>query len=167
MPFTPFHFGPGILLKSVLRKRFSLIVFCLTQIIIDIQPLVVMLSGKGRVHGFTHTYIGATLIAILSGTIGKYLFEWVVRNISLTKKFKIEISWKIAFLSSFIGAYSHIVLDSIMHSDIEPFAPFVLTNSLFRLVSIESLYIFCFYCGVFGAIIYIFSELILRFRNEK
>jgi len=73
MPFTPIHMGSGILLKSLLQGSFSLMVFGWTQIIMDIQPLIVLISGEGHLHGFTHTYIGAILIAIFAALTGKYL----------------------------------------------------------------------------------------------
>ena len=66
MPFTPIHMGPGILIKSLLQGSFSLMVFGWTQIVMDIQPLIVLISGEGHLHGFTHTYIGAILIAIFA-----------------------------------------------------------------------------------------------------
>ena len=80
MPFTPLHMGPGILIKSVLQGSFSLMVFGWTQIVMDIQPLLVMLTGEGHLHGFTHTYIGATLIALFSALSGKYLAQLGLRR---------------------------------------------------------------------------------------
>ena len=71
MPFTPIHMGPGILIKSLLQGSFSLMVFGWTQIVMDIQPLIVLISGEGHLHGFTHTYVGVILIAIFFGANGK------------------------------------------------------------------------------------------------
>lgn len=51
MPFTPIHMGPGLLIKAVLQSGFSLMVFGWTQIVMDVQPLIVMLYGEGQVHG--------------------------------------------------------------------------------------------------------------------
>ena len=62
MPFTPFHMGPGILIKALLQGSFSLMVFGWAQILMDIQPLVALITSKGQLHGFSHTYIGASLI---------------------------------------------------------------------------------------------------------
>ena len=75
MPFTPLHMGPGILIKALLQGSFSLMVFGWAQIVMDIQPLFVLVTGEGHLHGFSHTYIGATLLAILSALSGKYLSE--------------------------------------------------------------------------------------------
>ena len=71
MPFTPIHMGPGILIKSLLQGSFSLMVFGWTQIVMDIQTLIVLISGEGHLHGFTHTYVGVILIAIFFGANGK------------------------------------------------------------------------------------------------
>ncbi len=64
MPFTPLHMGPGLLIKAALQGSFSLMVFGWAQILMDLQPLFVMWSGAGRLHGFYHTYFGATLPCI-------------------------------------------------------------------------------------------------------
>jgi len=65
VPFTPFHMGPGLLLKALLRGGFSLMVFGWAQIVIDVEPLVVLLTGGARLHGFTHSYARATCSASL------------------------------------------------------------------------------------------------------
>jgi membrane-bound metal-dependent hydrolase YbcI (DUF457 family) len=153
MPFTPIHMGPGILVKSVLQGSFSLMVFGWTQIVMDIQPLIVMLSGSGHLHGFTHTYIGAILIALFSALTGKYLAELGLKILRITNN-PVKILWRVAVLSAFIGSFSHVLLDSIMHIDVEPFFPFAQENSLHGLLSISALHQFCLYSGLAGAAIY-------------
>ncbi len=129
MPFTPFHMGPGILMKSLLQGSFSLMVFGWTQIVMDIQPLIVLISGEGHLHGFTHTYIGAILIAIFSALTGKYLSELGLTILKISPHEQpIVIAWWVVFLSAFLGSFSHVLLDSIMHADVEPLFPFTLNN---------------------------------------
>ena len=155
MPFTPFHMGPGIFIKALLQGGFSLMVFGWAQIVMDIQPLIVLITGEGRLHGFSHTYIGATLLAILSALSGKYLSEFGLVLIGVASKDKIIcIGWWVSFLSAFIGTYSHVVLDSIMHGDVEPFYPLYLNNSLFGLVTMAQLHQFCLLSAGIGAVIY-------------
>jgi membrane-bound metal-dependent hydrolase YbcI (DUF457 family) len=121
--------GPGILIKSLLQSGFSLMVFGWTQIVIDIKPLVVMITGEGHLHGFTHTYVGAVLIAIFAALTGKYLSELALRLIDISKSENpISIAWWVVFLRPFVGNFSHVLLDSIMHFDVEPFFPFLLDN---------------------------------------
>lgn len=154
MPFTPLHMGPGIFIKALLQSSFSLMVFGWTQIVMDIQPLVVTLTGEGHLHGFTHTYVGAVLIAIFSALSGKYLSEIGLRILGFYNNQTINISWWVSFLSAFIGSFSHVFLDSIMHYDVEPFYPVALVNHFYGWLSISMLHKFCLYSGVVGAFIY-------------
>ncbi|MEO9944743.1 metal-dependent hydrolase [Paraglaciecola sp.] len=155
MPFTPIHMGPGILIKSLLRGSFSLMVFGWTQIVMDIQPLIVLLSGEGHLHGFSHTYIGATIIAILAGISGKYLSEFGLMVLRISKyENPISIAWRVVFLSAFIGSFSHVLLDSIMHLDVEPFYPFTLENAFLGVISVPVLHKVCLYSGLIGAAIF-------------
>jgi hypothetical protein len=96
--------GPGILVKSLLQGSFSLMVFGWCQIVMDIQPLVAIVSGVGKLHGFTHTYVGATLIAIVAAITGKYLTQWALVTV-LRVVPAIRIRWWVAFLSAFIGSF--------------------------------------------------------------
>ncbi len=154
MPFTPFHMGPGIVVKAFLQGSFSLMVFGWSQIIMDIQPLVVMITGEGHLHGFSHTYVGATLLALFSALSGKYLSEVGLFVFGLNKQWKVKIAWWVSFLSAFIGTFSHVLLDSIMHSDVEPFFPVTTSNSFLGLISVQTLHKACLYSGLVGGILY-------------
>ena len=154
MPFTPLHMGPGIFIKAVLQSSFSLMVFGWTQIIMDLQPLIVMITGQGHLHGFTHTYIGAVLLAIFSAISGKYISEIGLIILGLAHSNTIKILWRVSFLSAFIGSFSHVFLDSIMHIDVEPFYPIALNNPFHDIISIPALHKLCLYSGLVGAAIY-------------
>jgi membrane-bound metal-dependent hydrolase YbcI (DUF457 family) len=164
MPFTPFHMGPGMLVKAILQGSFSLMVFGWTQIIMDIQPLIVLISGNGHLHGFTHTYIGATLIAIFSGFTGKYAGEYGLRFLGQARFSPIR--WPVAYISAFIGSFSHVLLDSIMHGDVQPFAPFVLNNMFLGLISVEALHKVCLYSGLVGVGLYFVVSMWVK-RNGR
>ncbi|HXG60055.1 MAG TPA: metal-dependent hydrolase [Planctomycetota bacterium] len=155
MPFTPFHMGPGIFLKAVLQGSFSLMVFGWAQIVMDIQPLIVLLTGKGHLHGFTHTYLGATLIGAFSAVTGKYVSQLALSMLLGAGSKGTPIAWWVALLSGFVGSYSHVVLDSLMHADVEPYFPFSAANDLLGLVSVEALHKFCVYSGLAGAALYV------------
>ena len=154
MPFTPWHMGPGILFKAFLQGSFSLMVFGWSQIVTDIQPLWVLVAGHGHLHGFTHTYIGATVLAVFSALSGKYLAALGLRMLGLSQF--LPVSWHVAFVSAGIGTYSHVVLDSVMHADLEPFWPFTSSNGLLGLLSVEALHWFCLACGALGGALYFF-----------
>ena len=154
MPFTPVHMGPGILIKSVLQGSFSLMVFGWAQIVMDIQPLIVLITGEGHLHGFSHTYIGATLLAIFAALTGKYLSQFGLWFLQITPSISINIPWWVVFLSAFIGCYSHVFIDSIMHSDLQPFSPLALHNPFLNWLSVTALHKACLYSGLVGALIY-------------
>ena len=155
MPFTPFHMGPGILVKAILQGSFSLMVFGWAQIVMDIQPLFVLITGNGQLHGFSHTYIGATLLAVFSALSGKYLSEIGLKLLGISRKGNpIKIRWWISFLSAFIGTYSHVALDSIMHSDVDPYYPLPKENGLLALINVHQLHQLCIYSAMVGAMIY-------------
>ena len=144
--------GPGIVVKAVMRNSFSLVVFGGSQIAIDIQPMLVMLGYKGELHGFSHTIFGATLIGLLCGFAGKPVGELLLRMIR--EPTYCLISWRVSFVSAFIGTYSHIFIDSIMHSDVMPFLPFSTASALYALMSIEALHVWCLVSAVVGGLVY-------------
>ena len=147
--------GPGILVKSILQGSFSLMVFGWAQIVMDIQPLFVLVTDDGHLHGFSHTYVGATILAVLSALSGKYLSEIGLKILGVSKKENpIKVRWWVSFLSAFIGTYSHVVLDSIMHSDVEPYYPLSQENGLLGLITVPQLHQLCIYSALVGAIIY-------------
>jgi len=147
--------GPGIFLKALLQGSFSLMVFGWAQIVMDIQPLIVLITGEGHLHGFSHTYVGATLIAIFSALTGKYLSELGLRILRIDENGKpISIKWKIVVISSFIGTYSHVVLDAIMHSDVEPYYPLSSDNGLLGVLTVSQLHQACLYSALVGAVLY-------------
>ncbi|RJG41872.1 metal-dependent hydrolase [Motilimonas pumila] len=164
MPFTPFHMGTGILIKALLQGSFSLMVFGWSQIVMDLQPLWVLIQGHGHLHGFSHTFIGGSLLAVVSALSGKYLSEFGLTILRISKASQpIEISWLVAFISAFIGCFSHVILDGIMHFDVQPFYPISLNNPMLGLVSVASLHKICLYTGLVGAAIFY----IVQWRNRK
>lgn len=152
MPFTPLHMGPGVVVKALMRNSFSLVVFGGSQIVIDIQPLVVMLTGKGELHGLSHTVLGATVIGLLCGLLGKPIGERFLKFYVEPKG--IPISWRVSFISAFIGTYSHILIDSIMHSDVIPLWPFSKASSLHGIISIDALHVLCLAGVAVGGLAY-------------
>ena len=144
MPITPFHFGPGFFIKSILLKRFSFRVFILANILIDVEPLYYILTNQYPLHRFFHTYIGATVVAIVSILLGGFIWR------------KIPKSAVIA--GSFLGTYSHVLLDSIMHADLRPFYPVTNVNSLLHVLNYFQLHLLCVTAGVLGGFLYILRQ---------
>jgi hypothetical protein len=157
MPFTPFHLGPGAALKAVGGSRFSFLVFAGSQVLMDIEPLVRIIRGDPVVHGISHTVLGALIIALAAGAIGRPVSEFFLRTASFGSS---PITWPVAFASAFLGTYSHVGLDAIMHADMNPLWPFAVGNGLLRTITLEALHVACVVAGLIGVVIIVLWNLL-------
>jgi membrane-bound metal-dependent hydrolase YbcI (DUF457 family) len=162
MPVTPFHFGPGAAVHSLAPGHVSFLAFCASNALIDVEPLYYMLTGGPPLHRFFHTYIGASLVAI--NTI---LLFAMTRRLAPVLALPDIFQWQSLRLApvtfgAFIGTYSHIVLDSVMHSDIRPFAPFTDANPLLHAMPLDALHWFCVGTGVAGVAVLCVRHLLMR-----
>lgn len=162
MPFTPFHMGPGIALKAVTDKYFSLIAFGVAQVAMDIQPLVGMLRGAAVLHGWTHTYLGAALIGAVVALITPALFRPILRSWNdIASEERLEVSqtsirirWGAAATGAFLGTFSHVALDSLMHADMHPLAPWSDSNTMLDKLPVARVYAVCVITGALGTILW-------------
>jgi len=124
----------------------------------DIEPLVRMVRGDMILHGATHTYLGAICIGGFSALVGKPICVFLLRfwNAGLGSKtlrwlrIRTDIAWIPAITGAFIGTFSHVFLDSMMHADMQPFAPFSSNNGLLGFLPLGFLHVLCVFFGVFG-----------------
>jgi len=123
MPLTPFHIGPALLLGLIFFKYLDFPTFMLANVIIDIEPILVLLLDLNYpLHGFLHSFLGGTIVG--------FFLAWIMNKIRddlspLLRFFKIEqkSSFKSILITSLSGIYIHILLDSMVHMDIKPFYP--------------------------------------------
>ena len=170
MPFTPFHFGPGAAVKAAAPRHFSFTMFVFTNIVIDVEPLYFMLANDWPIHRFFHTYAGATIAAVASFLAGRPVCAWAIRlwNSRLSEaqarwlRAEPRIEALPAAAGALIGGWSHVLLDSLMHSDMEPLAPFAAGSGMTHLVSIAQLELFCAVAGAFGAAVMLLAAAIRR-----
>jgi membrane-bound metal-dependent hydrolase YbcI (DUF457 family) len=148
VPFTPFHFGPGALVHSAAPQHLSFLAFCGANVLVDVEPLYYMLTGDYPIHRFFHTYVGATV----AGLICVVLFVLVRRlGMPLLRMLRLEdLSVRAVALGAFAGTYSHVLLDSLMHADMRPFAPFSDATPLLNATSLRALHGFCLVAGLVG-----------------
>lgn len=158
MPFTPYHMGPGLAVKFIAGKRFSLTVFGVSQIAMDLEPLYRILHHDRVVHGLSHTYLGAVVIALLVFWPAQKVCPILVKmwNSLLSRvglaRFAEDhkISWRIALASALIGTLSHVLIDGFYHLDMMPLWPFSRTNALLNLMSEPTMRFVCVVSGVIG-----------------
>lgn len=155
MPVTPFHLGPGTALHALAPRRVSFLSFFAANVLIDVESGYNLLRGADRVHAFLHTWVGATAV-VLVVVLLHALAQTVAARIALPDLFEWrELTRAQVATGAVLGAYSHILLDSIMHHDMTPFAPFSERNPLLGLVSVSTLHVACVAAGVVGVVILI------------
>ena len=162
MPFTPYHVGPGIAAKAILQDHFSLVIFSATQVVMDLQPLVVMLTGRGEVHGATHTLLGAAVLGVASALAFRYPTQWFLNLFLPRNRLKVSISWRTAFLSALAGTFSHALIDALIYPDVEPLWPLTTANPLRFGITTPQMITFCWVSGVIGIVLYVIIRLIRR-----
>jgi hypothetical protein len=167
MPFTPFHMGPALALKAVSGPYFSVLVFGIAQVAMDIEPLIGMIRDAEVLHGWTHSYAGATVIGLLVMLLAPPLCRLILDrwNAELAAhgvgwlSSPGRIGWLPAATGAFVGTYSHVMLDSIMHADMTPLSPWSKANSLLGVISIGELHVVCVVAGAVGVAAWYFLSL--------
>lgn len=166
MPFTPFHFGPGAAVHALAPRHVSFLAFCAVNVLIDVEPLYFILTHQYPLHRFFHTYIGVSLIAVATLVLF-VMARWFASRVWLPNLFKWqELGLVPVALGAAAGGYSHVVLDSLMHHDITPFAPFSNANPLLQAVSLGTLHWSCLAAGAV-AIFVLGMRRILREENAR
>lgn len=157
MPFTPFHFGPAILVKSFVQRRFWLTSFVLANVLVDLEVLYYLRINQRPFHRYLHTYVGGIVLGIMAGML-------MVAGLRLvTKLTPADTQWKRLWTAArpgrqlidsvgagVFGGVSHIFLDSLLYSEMRPFWPFPEGNILVGLVSSSHLHIGLMASGMVG-----------------
>lgn len=118
MPFTPYHFGVGALVKSIAPSHFSFTAFAVANVLIDVEPLVRMLGllDDTILHGPTHTFPGAVVIAALTLPVVR-LWDRAGAALRFNSLRPPAVPTWMVLTSALVGTVSHVILDSIMHVD--------------------------------------------------
>lgn len=168
MPFTLFHVGPSALIALPLKRFIDVPVFILSNVIIDLEVLVVMISGvtfypDSGLHPIAHTFTYGSIIALAWGGAALFLRK---RFHTLMTEFKLKYhsnTLKI-LVSALFGFWFHLLLDCFYHYDLHPFYPFTLVNPLKFIKDGSWVVEFCSISFIPAIIIYIY--LVVR-RGKK
>jgi membrane-bound metal-dependent hydrolase YbcI (DUF457 family) len=148
MPFTPFHWGPALLLGLALFTVFDLPALLISSVIVDVEPFYALRFGRSLpLHGFFHSYMGASILGVLVAFVMyplRGLSNMIMTRFGLSQ----ESSFKKILFTSLFGVYSHVFLDSFLYSEMTPFYPLP-ANPFIHVVSIYVRYSFIYgFCGV-------------------
>ncbi len=164
MPFTPYHFGPAFLIGVLAFPFLDIAALMISSVVLDLEPLAVLMFGlSGPLHGNLHTFLGAAIVAVLTACV-----IWVIRTPlqQLLSLFALshDPTFSTVLISSVIGTYSHVLLDSFLYAEMNPFFP-LLGNPLQGLIEAATIYQFCVYCMMFGLVIYAL-RLVVRYKRN-
>lgn len=159
MPVTPFHFGPGAVLKGAGGDWFSFGAFALVQVAIDVESGWNMLTGRYPVHDHLHTMPGALLVAALVALAARPGLPPVMRRLRLTLAgvdgypasllpSAAPAGWIPIVIGAVLGAVTHVLLDAVIHADARPFGE---GNPLYVPGSFIPMHVLCLAAGVVGA----------------
>ena len=161
MPITPLHFGPAIAGKAVAPKHFSVLAFALTQAIIDAEAGFYLLQGSWPIHRFLHSYLGATVVAVATVVLGRPLLGLAIRgwnrllagHLRVLPKLRPDVPLAAVISGAVLGSYSHVLLDSFVHADMKPFAPWHDGNPLLHVMTATNVVLLCVALGIAGGIV--------------
>jgi membrane-bound metal-dependent hydrolase YbcI (DUF457 family) len=161
MPFTPYHFGPGLLLGVLLFPFVDFGTLIIASVILDIEPLVVIMFGLPfPLHGFFHTYLGATTVSVVLAAC-----IWPIRNQlnSIVSLFILRQNSTLLNIlpACLIGTYSHVFLDSFIYAEMNPFYP-LLGNPFLGIIGSSLVYSFCTFAGLVGVLLYVIRVFYLQ-----
>lgn len=160
MPLTPFHLGPALFFGLLLFRKIHLPTFLIANVIVDFEPFLVLVFGLDYpLHGFFHSFLGGSIIAVILSLVMIRLDERTQRVMAFFK-LRQNHSKKGIWLASFAGVYLHILLDSFLYTDIKPLFP--LTANPFYIGSMFiglEIYSFCVISFILGFALYAYTIL--------
>jgi len=156
LPFTPFHLGPALAIGLPIRKYIHAPTFIIANVIIDIEPLlVILLDLNYPLHGYLHTFIGAIIVGLSLGYI-VYLLDAMFNNVwnKLLLTPGSSTCLRQFLIAGISGTALHVLLDAPLYYDIKPFYPLA-TNPIYYSESNSMIYITCIILGIIGLIYYV------------
>jgi membrane-bound metal-dependent hydrolase YbcI (DUF457 family) len=155
MPFTPFHLGPALGLGLPFRRYVHVPTFIVASVILDVEPFLVLQYGLNYpLHGYLHTFLLSILVGLLLG-YAAFILERFVQPVYkvLLLESSGSLNLKSFLLSGALGTVLHVLLDSPLYAEIQPFYPLT-TNPLYNPALSTEVYSLCVWLGIFGIIWY-------------
>ena len=154
VPVTPFHFGPGILLKACAPRSLSLTAFVVTQIVIDVESGYHLFRGAWPIHREAHSLLISSLLGLATG-----LLVWLVARYRVPVPdpvLRSEVAPSAVLYGGLAGGLTHPLLDAVMHPDLRPFWPVSTANPFLDTIGFAALHLGCVASGLVGAAVLLF-----------
>jgi membrane-bound metal-dependent hydrolase YbcI (DUF457 family) len=105
-------------------------------------------------HGFFHSFLGSSIIAVIISLIMAIPDRRIERLMSFLK-LEQKHSWRSILLAAFLGTYLHVLLDSSLgYADIKPLFPLAANPFYTPLLAGLTVYFFCIISFLLGIALY-------------
>ena len=168
MPFTPFHLGPALFFAIPLRKYIHAPTFILANVLLDIEPLLVLVLGLNYpLHGYLHTFAAAVVVGVVLGFV-MFVLERSMHPLFKTLLLEPEATFKKTnfIIAGVLGTMLHVLFDSPLYSDIKPFYPLNINPSYGSLSSLE-IYLLSFSLGALGTVFYLTLLIVKSYKRLR
>jgi len=166
MPFTPFHLGPAFAVGLPFRKYLHAPTFILANVILDVEPFLVLLLGlRYPLHGYFHTFLLALFVGLGLGytmfLLEKFLHRFY-RGLLLEPNGKLGL--KSFMVAGVLGTTIHTLLDAPLYSEMQPFYPLTV-NPLYNPSLSPTIHNICVWLGIIAIIYYIYLLVWFGYRR--
>lgn len=168
MPFTPFHLGPALCLGIPLRKYIHAPTFILANVLLDIEPLLVLVTGLNYpLHGYLHTFVAAIGVGVAFGFV-MFFLERTIHPLYKTLLLEPEAMFKKSqfIIAGVLGTMLHVLFDSPLYWDIKPFYPLTV-NPFYGWVSSLEIYLLSVWMGILGIIFYLLLLIVWAYKRQR
>jgi membrane-bound metal-dependent hydrolase YbcI (DUF457 family) len=166
MPFTPYHFGPAALIVLPLKKWIDIPVFVLANVVVDFEPLAVMVFQLNYpLHGYFHAFLFGGIVGLMWGFVAYLLFRPVFRPVMKFFRLPYQPTLLKMMLSGLLGIWLHVFIDSVSHPDVNPLWP-VMGNPFYAVVGYQTLILLC-EISLIAAIVIYSAIAVIRRQKEK
>ena len=153
MPFTPFHFGPSALIGLPLKRWIDIPVFVLANVIVDFEPLAVMVFRLDYpLHGYFHTLLIGGILGLLWG-LAAYPFRPVWRFLMELVGLRYQPTLPKMMISGMLGVWLHVFIDSLLYQEMNPFFT-IAGNQFYATVSYSRVFSICEASLIAAVVIY-------------
>ena len=166
MPLTPYHVGPALLVALLLYPLLDIPAFIVASLALDFEPLLWMLnllpwSMHGRFHSITLSIPVGLVVASFF-----ILYRRYSKPLLLPSAFAQEPGWKKTAISSVAGVWGHVLLDALVHSDMNLFWP-VQGNPFYQAVDYSTVINFCIISLPLALIMYMIRSTVRAWNLRK
>lgn len=168
MPFTLFHLGPALAIGLPLRKHLHSPTFIVGNLVLDIEPFMVIVLGLNYpLHAYLHTFLSALIVGLLLGFV-MYKLEKPMQPLYKVTLLETDcrLRLKSFLLAGVFGTTLHVLFDAVLYSEMAPFFPWTINPLIGIGLSTVQVYSFCIGLGIIGIVYYVVTVVYSLFKKN-